>query len=99
MINCHPSFDGFGIGTEHRGLARETVRKSLVLLKNGKSTDKPLLPLSKKAPKILVAGSHADNLGYQYNAMAGLSSGNDLTIATQVIYNENPDAGFVKSGQ
>ncbi|KAG8098154.1 hypothetical protein GUJ93_ZPchr0013g35976 [Zizania palustris] len=48
---------------EHRDLAREAVRKSLVLLKNGKTSGKPLLPLSKKAPKILVAGSHADNLG------------------------------------
>ncbi|OVA00876.1 Glycoside hydrolase [Macleaya cordata] len=50
---------------EHRELAREAVRKSLVLLKNGKSSDQPLLPLPKKASKILVAGSHADNLGYQ----------------------------------
>lgn len=47
-------------------MAREAVRKSLVLLKNGKSSnDKPVLPLSKKAPKILIAGTHADNLGYQ----------------------------------
>ncbi|XP_047318741.1 beta-glucosidase BoGH3B-like [Impatiens glandulifera] len=50
---------------KHRELAREAVRKSLVLLKNGESVDKPILPLSKKAPKILVAGSHAHNLGYQ----------------------------------
>lgn len=50
---------------EHRDLAREAVRKSLVLLKNGKIPKQPLLPLPKKAPKILVAGTHADNLGYQ----------------------------------
>ncbi|GFZ04226.1 glycosyl hydrolase family protein [Actinidia rufa] len=50
---------------ENRELAREAVRKSLVLLKNGKSADKPLLPLPKKVQKILVTGSHADNLGYQ----------------------------------
>jgi len=37
----------------------------MVLLKNGKSAEKPLLPLRKKVPKILVAGSHANNLGYQ----------------------------------
>ncbi|XVF00072.1 hypothetical protein REPUB_Repub03eG0254200 [Reevesia pubescens] len=49
----------------HRELAREAVRKSLVLLKNGKCGTTPLLPLSKKASKILVAGTHADNLGYQ----------------------------------
>ncbi|CAN1313654.1 Beta-glucosidase BoGH3B, partial [Linum perenne] len=50
---------------EHRELAREAVRKSLVLLKNGKSSgDKPMLPLPKKAPlMILVAGSHSNNLG------------------------------------
>ena len=48
---------GFSVMQEHRELAREVVRKSLVLLKNGKST--------KKVPKILVAGTHADNLGYQ----------------------------------
>jgi beta-glucosidase-like glycosyl hydrolase len=36
-----------------------------VLLKNGKSASAPLLPLPKKAGKILVAGSHADNLGNQ----------------------------------
>lgn len=50
---------------EHRDLAREAVRKSLVLLKNGKNETSPLLPLPKKASKFLVAGSHADNLGYQ----------------------------------
>ncbi|GAB2218911.1 hypothetical protein Drorol1_Dr00002144 [Drosera rotundifolia] len=49
----------------HRDLAREAVAKSLVLLKNGKDGDSPLLPLQKRASKILVAGSHADNLGYQ----------------------------------
>lgn len=37
----------------------------MVLLKNGKSAGKPLLPLPKRASKILVDGSHADNLGYQ----------------------------------
>lgn len=52
---------------EHRDLAREAVRKSLVLLKNSNSTpdNNPMLPLSKKASKILIAGTHADNLGYQ----------------------------------
>lgn len=46
-------------------MAKEAVRKSLVLLKNGKNGSNPLLPLPKKASKILVAGTHADNLGYQ----------------------------------
>ncbi|GFP89468.1 beta-glucosidase bogh3b [Phtheirospermum japonicum] len=73
---------------EHRDLAREAVRKSLVLLKNGKSANHPLLPLSKKAPKILVAGSHADNLGYQCGGWTiewqGVD-GNDLTEGTTIL--------------
>lgn len=54
-----------------------------MLLKNGKKGDKPLLPLPKKTGKILVAGTHADNLGYQCGGWTitwqGLD-GNDLTI-------------------
>ncbi|XP_052200116.1 uncharacterized protein LOC127806701 isoform X1 [Diospyros lotus] len=101
---------------EHRELAREAVRKSLVLLKNGESADEPVLPLPKKASKILVAGSHADNLGYQCGGWTitwqGLG-GNDLTTgttiltaikntvdpSTDVVYKENPDTEFVKSGE
>ncbi|XP_027187500.1 uncharacterized protein [Cicer arietinum] len=73
---------------EHRELAREAVRKSLVLLKNGENADKPLLPLPKKASKILVAGSHADNLGYQCGGWTiewqGLS-GNYITSGTTIL--------------
>lgn len=72
----------------HRELAREAVRKSLVLLKNGKSTDGPMLPLPKKAPKILVAGTHADNLGYQCGGWTitwqGVS-GNNHTTGTTIL--------------
>ncbi|WMV36013.1 hypothetical protein MTR67_029398 [Solanum verrucosum] len=67
---------------EHRNLAREAVRKSLVLLKNGKTDSNPLLPLPKKVSRILIAGSHADNLGYQCGGWTitwqGFS-GNDAT--------------------
>lgn len=73
---------------EHRELAREAVRKSLVLLKNGESAAEPLLPLPKKATKILVAGSHADNLGYQCGGWTiewqGLG-GNNLTSGTTIL--------------
>ena len=50
---------------EHRLLAREAVRKSLVLLKNGKDQKAPFLPLSKNAKRILVSGTLADDIGYQ----------------------------------
>ncbi|XLU33740.1 hypothetical protein S245_069806, partial [Arachis hypogaea] len=50
---------------QHRDLAREAVRKSLVLLKNRKDISKPFLPLDRKAKRILVAGTHADDLGFQ----------------------------------
>ncbi|XVF30776.1 hypothetical protein REPUB_Repub16aG0087800 [Reevesia pubescens] len=73
---------------EHRELAREAVRRSLVLLKNGQSVDHPMLPLPKKTSKILVAGSHAHNLGYQCGGWTiewqGLS-GNNLTIGTTIL--------------
>ncbi|XP_051178304.1 uncharacterized protein [Lolium perenne] len=73
---------------EHRELAREAVRKSLVLLKNGKSSDTPLLPLPKKANKILVAGSHADNLGNQCGGWTITwqgESGNNNTAGTTIL--------------
>ncbi|XP_027172914.1 uncharacterized protein LOC113772499 [Coffea eugenioides] len=72
----------------HRDLAREAVRKSLVLLKNGNNADEPLIPLSKKARKILVTGTHAHNLGYQCGgwtiAWQGLS-GNNHTAGTTIL--------------
>ncbi|KAJ4835161.1 hypothetical protein Tsubulata_028751 [Turnera subulata] len=56
--------------------------KSLVLLKNGKNGTDPLLPLPKKASKILVSGTHADNLGYQ-------CGGDSMATTTQeLFYNE-----------
>jgi beta-glucosidase len=51
--------DSFG-SYEHRELAREAVRKSMVLLKNQDN----LLPLNNEA-KILVAGKSAHNRGHQ----------------------------------
>lgn len=46
---------------EHREVAREAVRQSLVLLKN----DKNVLPLSKSLKRIHVAGKAADDIGIQ----------------------------------
>jgi beta-glucosidase len=46
---------------EHRAVARQAVRESLVLLKN----DNHVLPLSKSAKRIVVAGKNADDIGNQ----------------------------------
>jgi len=46
---------------EHRDLAREAVRKSVVLLKN----ENQLLPISKGVPRIHISGKSADNIGNQ----------------------------------
>jgi len=46
---------------EHRALAREAVRRSLVLLQNRGG----VLPLKKALKRIHLAGSHADDLGNQ----------------------------------
>jgi beta-glucosidase len=53
-------WNSFG-SAEHRAVARQAVRESLVLLKNTNN----VLPLSKKATRIHVAGIGADNLGMQ----------------------------------
>ena len=46
---------------EHRAVARECVRESLVLLKN----ENQVLPLSKKIKHLVVVGEAADDLGVQ----------------------------------
>jgi beta-glucosidase len=46
---------------EHRAVARDAVRQSLVLLKN----DRNLLPMSKALSRVHVAGKNADDLGNQ----------------------------------
>lgn len=48
----------------HQALARDAVAASIVLLKN----EDDLLPLSPSTPRILVAGSAADNVGRQMGA-------------------------------
>jgi beta-glucosidase len=47
--------------SEHRAVARECVRESLVLLKN----DHAVLPLAKNIHRLLVVGKAADDLGMQ----------------------------------
>jgi beta-glucosidase len=61
---------------EHRALARESVRKSLVLLKNRDG----ILPLSRNQ-KVLVTGSAADNLQKQMGGWSLSWQGTDTTLA------------------
>jgi beta-glucosidase len=67
----------------HRNIAREAVRKSLVLLKNKKNT----LPLKKQA-RILVTGKNADNIGHQCGGFTidwqGVSGNDQFEGATSV---------------
>ncbi|KAK1583818.1 hypothetical protein Q3G72_027237 [Acer saccharum] len=69
---------------EHRELAREAVRKSLVLIKNGESTDKPLLPLPKKSSK-------------NTSTTILTTIKNIVDPQTEVVYEENPNSNYVKS--
>ncbi len=46
---------------EHRKVAKQAVRESLVLLKN----ENNILPIDKKTTKIVVVGEHANNSGLQ----------------------------------
>ncbi|KAL3825652.1 hypothetical protein ACJIZ3_021681 [Penstemon smallii] len=94
-------------------MTKEAVRKSLVLLKNGESADKPLIPLPKKASKILVAGTHANNIGnqcggwtIQWQGQSGnITTGttiyeaikNTIDSKTRIVFKENPSARYVKS--
>jgi beta-glucosidase len=57
-----PPPSSFAFGTpEHRAVARQAVRESLVLLKNEHNT----LPLSKSGARIRVTGKSADDIGNQ----------------------------------
>ncbi|KAL0434638.1 UNVERIFIED_CONTAM: Lysosomal beta glucosidase [Sesamum radiatum] len=108
----HPLSDGSLLPTVscelHKKLAREAVRKSLVLLKNGKDPKRPFLPLDRTAERILVVGRHADDLGYQcggwtmtWDGKGGrITTGTTILDAirdvvddkTEVIYEQNPSA-------
>ncbi|KAI4306642.1 hypothetical protein L6164_029903 [Bauhinia variegata] len=99
----------------HRDLAREAVRKSLVLLKNGRDPCKRFLPLNRNAKKILVTGTHADNLGYQcggwtitWQGSSGrITTGTTLFdavkeavgVTTEVIYEQIPSKETIEHNE
>jgi beta-glucosidase len=67
---------------EHRAVARQAVRESLVLLEND-----GVLPLSKGAGEVLVAGTNADNIGHQSGGWTITWQGGsgDTTIGTSIL--------------
>lgn len=67
----------------HRAVAREAVRKSLVLLKNSNH----ILPLAGSGRKICVAGKCADNIGYQCGGwtMTWQGLGGNITSGTSIL--------------
>ena len=68
---------------KHRELARESVRKSIVLLKN----ENKLLPIGKSGKKITFVGEHADNIGYQCGGWTITWQGGsgDITPGTSIL--------------
>ncbi len=69
---------------EHRQVARECVRQSLVLLKN----ENRVLPVSKQAARIHVGGKNADDIGNQCGGWTILwqgKSGNVTTGGTTIL--------------
>lgn len=99
----HKSFGS----AEHREVAREAVRKSLVLLKN----DDNILPVKKEA-KILVAGKNAHNRGHQCGGFTVLWQGatdNDTIVGGTSVWEGiknvapnavlNPDGSEAEKGK
>jgi len=68
---------------EHRQLAREAVRKSLVLLRNEGAT----LPLAKDLARVHVAGSSADDVGRQCGGwtIKWQGEGGEVTSGTTIL--------------
>ncbi len=88
---------------EHRQVAREAVRQSLVLLKN----QNKVLPLKKTATRIVVAGKSADNLGNQcggwtidWQGKTGevTSGGTTVLAAIRKALGRTAEVAFAKDG-
>ena len=67
---------------DHRKIARQAVRESVVVLKNEK-----IIPISKESKSIIVAGRGADNLGMQCGGWTINWQGGqgDITIGTTIL--------------
>ncbi len=70
-------------GDAHRALAREAVRRSLVLLKNDDAT----LPIAADTPLVYVAGAAADDVGLQCGGwtISWQGEGGAITPGTSIV--------------
>ena len=88
---------------KHREIAREAVRKSLVLLKNNDD----LLPLPKSGKKIIVAGRGANNIGMQSGGwtiswqgeMEDKTEGTSVLEAIKLAVDPNASVQFTEDGK
>ena len=67
---------------EHRDLARQAVRESLVLLKNKDG----ILPLSKEE-RVIVVGSHADDVAFQSGVPVGYVQATSFLGSAEINFN------------
>tara|TARA_B100000925_G_scaffold273796_1_gene238746 strand:- start:38 stop:1864 length:1827 start_codon:yes stop_codon:yes gene_type:complete len=87
---------------KHRDLARESVRKSLVLLKNKDN----ILPLKRGNMKITLVGEHADNIGFQcggwtihwQGGSGDITSGTTILDAFKSAVNDSNNIRYSKDG-
>ena len=87
---------------KHRKIAREAVRKSMVLLKN----DNNILPLSKNLDKIHVAGIGANDIGMQCGGwtiewqgkMGDITSGTSILDGIKSTVSKNTEVTFSETG-
>ena len=98
----NPPDDNVVGSKKHRDLARESVRKSLVLLKNKDN----VLPLKKNNMKITLVGDHADNIGFQcggwtihwQGGSGDITSGTTILDAFKSAVNDSNNIRYSKDG-
>lgn len=92
------------VGSEiHREIAREAVRKSLVLLKN----EENVLPLAKDAATIFIAGTGANDIGLQSGGwsiewqgkIGNISPGNTILDGIKTIASAEGQVVYDKTGK
>jgi beta-glucosidase len=88
---------------EHRELARQAVRESLVLLQN----EGDVLPLAKDTPIIFVAGEAADSIGLQsggwtiewQGGMGNITEGTTILEAVEAAVSDETEVYFNRFGR